>query len=126
LPEPAESGVRVVIGRLGDAALHLSRPVAGLNAQRGVRGGFPHSGPLSANDRRKVSVALNGAVDLRSFTVKGWPHARRTVPREEVFRLSATTDRRGCRRPVAHTKAFARRDNRQVASDDSAAPEFCL
>jgi hypothetical protein len=85
LPEPAESGVRVVVGGTGYSALHLSRPVAGLNVHCRVRSGFPHSGPLSANDGRKVSVALNIAVNLSGFAVKGLTHARRTVPGEEVF-----------------------------------------
>jgi hypothetical protein len=126
LAEPAKSGVRVVVGGAGDSTLYLSRPVTSLNVHCRVRSGFPHSRPLSANDRRKVSVALNGAVNLSGFAVKGLTHAGRTIPREEAFRLRSTGDGRGSRGPVTRAKAGAGRDDRQVASDDSAAPEFCL
>lgn len=65
---------------------------------------------------------LNVTVNPGGFALKRLRHDSGT-PREEVFRLRSTGNRRGSSRPVTNAQAFAGRDNWQVAGHNSSIAE---
>jgi hypothetical protein len=70
---------------------------------------------LVADDRRKVSITLNGVVDLRRFTFERLRLGHGAVIGKETFRLPATTDGRGSSPPFTGQEALAVRHHRQIA-----------